>query len=101
MEVLSKFKEHLERIDYSRHITNFFDELVNTKNIIAVFCGNDHYNNYCTKYKGINLCYGQNAGFDFYYPKLPRKRGARIINIDFNDRKTLHTNIKFFHNALK
>ena len=88
--------EHLECVDPSRHKTNFFNELVNAKNILAVFCGHEHYNNYCTKYKGIHLCYGQNSGFDFYNSKLPKKRGLRIINIDFNNMKTLNTKIKLF-----
>lgn len=88
--------KHLENIDPSTHPSNFFNEVVNKKNIVAMFCGHDHYNNSCTKYKDINLCYGQNSGFDFYNPKLPKKRGARIININFNDGKTLHTKINLF-----
>lgn len=88
--------KHLEDVDSSIHESNFFDEMVSEKNIIAMFCGHEHYNNYCTKYKGINLCYGQNSGFDFYNPKLQGKRGARIINIDFKDIKTLHTRVKLF-----
>lgn len=92
--------EHLENTGGTIHVTNFFEKIVKEKNIISIFCGHDHYNNYCTKYKGINLCYGQNTGFDFYNAKFPKNRGARIINIDFNDIKTLHTKIKIFPNNL-
>lgn len=88
--------KHLEKVDVSIHKSNFFDEMVSEKNIIAMFCGHDHYNNYCTKYKGIDLCYGQNSGFDFYNSKLPKKRGARIIDINFNDIKTLKTRVIYF-----
>lgn len=86
----------MEGVDPTTHTTDFFDEIIDEKNIIATFCGHEHYNNYCTKYKGIHLCYGQNSGFDFYEPRLPGKRGARIININFNSKKIFETKIKFF-----
>lgn len=48
--------------------------------VIAMYFGHDHANSFTSKYKGVNLGYTQNCGFNVYGNGL--HRGVRIIEID-------------------
>lgn len=45
--------------------------------VMGVFCGHDHDNDYCTLYKGLLLGYGRFSGCPTVYNDLPS--GARVI----------------------
>lgn len=47
--------------------------------VMAIFAGHDHINNYSTLYKGILLSYGQYTGGRTVY--CPQRNGARVIEL--------------------
>ena len=46
--------------------SGFFDALVDEGSVIATFVGHDHTNDYCAKYKDIQLCYEGSPGYQGY-----------------------------------
>lgn len=56
------------------------DELIEIKDVKAVFCGHDHINDYYGKFNDIILGYGRKTGFN-NYGKEGFKKGARIFII--------------------
>ena len=52
--------------------------------VIGVFCGHDHNDDYDYVYDGICLSYGRKTGFNEVYPEV-LKRGARIIVLHENE----------------
>jgi len=53
--------------------------------VMAVFTGHDHVNNYIVNYKGIALAYGQFSGWKTTY--TPKINGARIVVMKEDERK--------------
>lgn len=62
--------------------TGFFSHLVLANNVLGVFVGHDHDNNFCGTVHGIKLCYGNVTGYQAY-GKL--NRGGRIIDLHLNN----------------
>lgn len=56
--------------------------------VMAIFAGHDHINNYATLYKGILLAYGQYTGGRTVY--CPQRNGARVIELS-EDSRTFRT----------
>ncbi len=48
--------------------------------VVAMFCGHDHVNDFYGHYYGISLYYGRKTGYGGYGP-APLQRGARVIEI--------------------
>lgn len=88
--------EGLEVPGPTKHKSKLFAAFTEDKNILAIFFGHDHYNNYCTKLQNIHLCYGQNTGFNFYTPELKGKRGARLIRVLKKSLWDVKTDVVFF-----
>lgn len=57
-----------------------FEACAEKGDVIAMYFGHDHLNSFTAKYKGVNLGYTQNCGFNVYGNGL--HRGVRIIEID-------------------
>ncbi|MDD7794202.1 metallophosphoesterase family protein [Clostridium sp. 'White wine YQ'] len=58
-----------------------FRVLINTKDVVGVFVGHDHFNNFVVKYKGILLGYAGYTGYGGYGDsKIPR--GARVVLVN-------------------
>lgn len=72
--------------------SGMFSAMIERGDVKGVFCGHDHINTYCGNYYGILLGYGGSTGFGPY--GLPgdernRLRGARVFNLDENDKDVL------------
>lgn len=51
------------------------------KDIMGMFVGHDHVNDYLVNWKGIALCYGRYSGGNTVYNNIPEGNGARIIEL--------------------
>ncbi|CAN8264557.1 unnamed protein product [Cochlearia groenlandica] len=66
--------------------SGFFTTLVARGDVKSVFVGHDHLNDFCGKYKGLNLCYG--GGFGYHaYGKAGWSRRARVVAVDLNKKR--------------
>lgn len=70
-----------EQISCPRKTTSFFEEVVKSEGIIAMFCGHDHNNDFCSKLDGVELCYGRKTGYGSYGPD-GFQRGVRVIDLE-------------------
>jgi len=58
--------------------SGMFAAMARNKNVMGVFVGHDHENNFVALYKGIALCYGQATGG---YGSLPMGKGGRVVEL--------------------
>lgn len=83
------------KVGYGGHDMPFMEALVETKGLVGVFYGHDHGNTWCYKWKGkigdididgpgLNLCYGQHAGYGGYGNWI---RGGRHIAVTLDQLK--------------
>lgn len=54
--------------------------------VMGVFVGHDHVNDYATTWRGILLCYGRFTGGNTVYNNIPGGNGARIIELREGER---------------
>ena len=54
--------------------------------MMGVFVGHDHVNDYVTTWRGILLCYGRFTGGNTVYNNIPGGNGARIIELSEGER---------------
>lgn len=54
--------------------------------MMGVFVGHDHVNDYATTWRGILLCYGRFTGGNTVYNNIPGGNGARIIELREGER---------------
>ncbi len=71
--------------------SGFFNAIKTTGDVMGVFAGHDHTNDFCAKLAGVQLCYGRAGGFSTY-GKRGFSRGARIIKLTRNLR-TFETSV--------
>ncbi|MGM9705963.1 MAG: metallophosphoesterase family protein [Prevotella sp.] len=64
--------------------TGEFAAMRSAGDVMAMFAGHDHINNYSTLYHGILLSYGQYTGGRTVY--CPRRNGARVIELTQDSR---------------
>ena len=50
--------------------------------ILSVWHGHDHDNDFYGKYHGITIGYGRKTGFGGYGPKVGMQRGSRVFELD-------------------
>lgn len=62
--------------------TGEFNAISEKGDVMAVFVGHDHKNNYVSRYKNVDLGFTQSSGFNAYGNRT--KRGVRIIELDEN-----------------
>ena len=55
--------------------------------VMGVFVGHDHVNDYAVSWKGIMLCYGRFTGGPTVYHHIPGGNGARIIELTEGERQ--------------
>lgn len=60
--------------------TGFFAAMLKMADVMGVFVGHDHINDYWGDLYGIKLCYGRGTGYDTY-GREGFQRGARIIEL--------------------
>eukprot|EP01105_Mastigella_eilhardi_P012899 TRINITY_DN2939_c0_g1_i2.p1 TRINITY_DN2939_c0_g1~~TRINITY_DN2939_c0_g1_i2.p1 ORF type:complete len:348 (-),score=79.19 TRINITY_DN2939_c0_g1_i2:101-1144(-) len=82
------FGHKFERVCCSAADTGLFDLLSARGNVLGVFVGHDHMNNYGGVYGGVPLYYGRKSG---YPPPLPLLNGARLISLDEHDLSAINT----------
>jgi hypothetical protein len=66
--------------------SGMFTALKSAGDVMGVFVGHDHTNDYCGSLSGIQLCYGRSSGFSSY-GKEGFPRGARRIELRSGDTK--------------
>lgn len=71
--------------------TGEFDEISKYSDVLAVFVGHDHKNDFIGKYKNVTLGFTPSAGFNEYGNGL--NRGVRIIELDENNLNSFSTRI--------
>ena len=72
--------------------SGLFSAALSTGNILGIYCGYDHLNDFSGKYNGIELGYLSSIGYDGYglggtFETNNSLRGARLIEINENDVK--------------
>lgn len=80
-----------EGIGSSPFNSGMFDAILEKDSTKGVFCGHDHVNDFCIKYKGVCLTYLQTGGYETYCldekngsPEEKWPQGATIIRISDN-----------------
>ncbi len=79
--LIAQFTDIHLRSDHLQHVENLrglFAAILEMQDVMGVFAGHDHDNNYIGPLHGIALAYGQKSGFGSY-GNAPR--GARIIEL--------------------
>ena len=61
--------------------TGMFAAMQEAGDVLGVFVGHDHVNDYAVSWKGIMLCYGRFTGGKTVYHDMPGGNGARVIEL--------------------
>ena len=61
--------------------TGLFAAMLEAGDVLGVFVGHDHVNDYAVSWKGIMLCYGRFTGGKTVYHDMPGGNGARIVEL--------------------
>ena len=61
--------------------TGLFAAMQEAGDVLGIFVGHDHVNDYAVSWKGIMLCYGRYTGGKTVYHDIPGGNGARIIEL--------------------
>ena len=61
--------------------TGLFAAMKETGDVLGIFVGHDHVNDYAVSWKGIMLCYGRFTGGKTVYHDMPGGNGARVIEL--------------------
>ena len=60
--------------------------MLQSGDVMGVFVGHDHVNDYVVNWRGILLCYGRYTGGSTVYHDIPQGNGARIIELTEGER---------------
>lgn len=71
--------------------TGEFDAISESDNVLGVFVGHDHKNDFVGKYKNVTMGFTPSAGFNEYGNGL--MRGVRVIELDENNLKSFNTRV--------
>ena len=61
--------------------TGLFAAMLEAGDVLGVFVGHDHVNDYAVSWKGVMLCYGRFTGGKTVYHDMPGGNGARVIEL--------------------
>ena len=61
--------------------TGLFAAMQEAGDVLGIFVGHDHVNDYAVSWKGIMLCYGRFTGGKTVYHDMPGGNGARVIEL--------------------
>ena len=67
--------------------TGLFAAMQEAGDVLGIFVGHDHVNDYAVSWKGIMLSYGRYTGGKTVYHDIPGGNGARIIELTEGERK--------------
>ena len=67
--------------------TGLFAAMKEAGDVLGVFVGHDHVNDYGVSWKGIMLCYGRFTGGKTVYHDMPGGNGARVIELTEGERQ--------------
>ena len=67
--------------------TGLFAAMQEAGDVLGIFVGHDHVNDYAVSWKGIMLCYGRYTGGKTVYHDIPGGNGARIIELTEGERQ--------------
>lgn len=67
--------------------TGLFAAMLEAGDVMGIFVGHDHVNDYAVSWKGIMLCYGRFTGGKTVYHDMPGGNGARIIELTEGNRQ--------------
>ncbi|MDO4588153.1 MAG: metallophosphoesterase family protein [Planctomycetia bacterium] len=70
--------------------SGLFTSFIEMGDVMGVFVGHDHNNDYCGNHKGIMLAYGRKSGFQCYGDL---EKGGRIITL-YEDERRFNTNVR-------
>mgnify|MGYP000389863468 CR=1 FL=1 len=62
--------------------SGLFTAMLECGDVMGVFVGHDHVNDYAVEWKGIMLCYGRFTGSKNTYWDIPGGNGARVIELE-------------------
>ena len=60
--------------------------MLESRDMMGVFVGHEHVNDYVTEWRGMMLCYGRYTGGSTVYHDVPGGNGARIIELTEGER---------------
>lgn len=86
------FGHNLERICCPELNSGLFTALYDEGDVMGIFCGHDHDNDFATVYNGVLLAYGRFSGGDTEYNHLPQS-GTRMIELS-EDKRDFRTWIR-------
>ncbi|MGL5979736.1 MAG: metallophosphoesterase family protein [Phocaeicola sp.] len=66
--------------------TGLFAEMLQAGDVMGVFVGHDHVNDYAVDWREILLCFGRYTGGNTVYNDIPGGNGARIIELTEGER---------------
>jgi 3',5'-cyclic AMP phosphodiesterase CpdA len=75
----------LEEVCGPKFNSGFFSSLSRSGNVLGVFVGHDHLNDFEVEHDGIRLCYGRSTGYGTY-GREGFPRGARVIRLQEGER---------------
>ena len=62
--------------------SGLFTAMLECGDVMGVFVGHDHVNDYAVEWKGVMLCYGRFTGSKNTYSDIPGGNGARVIEME-------------------
>lgn len=62
--------------------SGLFTSMLEQGDVMGVFVGHDHVNDYAVEWKGMMLCYGRFTGSKNTYWDIPGDNGARVIELE-------------------
>jgi 3',5'-cyclic AMP phosphodiesterase CpdA len=75
-----RFGERGEEVCCPRLNTGLFAAFHEGRDVLGVFCGHDHLNDFEARLHGLRLCYGRATGYNGY-PETDHPRGVRIVEL--------------------
>lgn len=90
----------MESVCCPRYNSGMFDAMRKEGDVMGIFCGHDHNNDYAVMWKGILLAYGRYTGGNTVYNDLVGGNGARVIVLHEGER-TFETWIRLKNGTIR
>lgn len=90
----------MEEVCCPRLNSGMFDAMKKGGDVMGIFCGHDHNNDYAVMWKGILLAYGRYTGGNTVYNDLVGGNGARVIVLHEGQR-TFETWLRLKHGTIR
>lgn len=90
----------MEAVCCPRYNSGMFEAMRQGGDVMGIFCGHDHNNDYAVMWKGILLAYGRYTGGNTVYNDLAGGNGARVIVLHEGER-TFETWIRLKNGTIR